>query len=185
MLINSFLSDQDAEDQEFTVPNIMAAIVYVTNWKDLGRRLGLKPSEIEKIGDSESIDEVKFKLISHWIKNDREASWKKLMKALDLEFTLANVLSFVVEVNNWKDLGVQVGLKPPQLSSFEGTEQPKRDMIDCWMKIDPEASWEKLQAALQSPAMCENRVSQGIAKRRGSSFDRRSLLEAQSSVTSG
>ena len=173
----------DTEDLEFTVPNVMATIVHITNWKDLGRRLGQKSATIDKIDDSDSVDEAKFKLISQWIKNDRDASWEKLLSALDLEFTIPNIMSFLVDVTNWKDLGLQLGLKPAQINDCEG-EEPKLKMITQWMKIDPDANWEKLQTALESPAMCENRVSKGIAKRRGSSFDKRSVRARSSSAAS-
>ena len=172
----------DMEDQEFNIPNIMAAIVSVTNWRYLGKRLGLKPAKIAKIAECDDIDESKNKLICLWIRIDSEASWKKLKEALDrLEFKIFNILTCIVDVSNWEDLGLQLGLKPSQLNSCER----KESMIELWMKLDPEASWEKLQEALESPALCENQASKGIADRRGSSFDKRNVLVTQSSVNSG
>lgn len=87
----------------------------------------------------------------------------------------------IADVTNWRDLGLQLGLSSARLNEMEGDE-PKLKMITQWMK-DPESSWEKLQEALTTPAMCENRVAKSIADRRGSSFDKHVVLEHQSSST--
>ena len=95
------------------------------------------------------------------------------------EFSLLNVMVAITDVSNWRDLGLQLGLSSSRLNEIEQQDNPKEKMIIQWMKEDA-ASWEKLQEALTTPAMCENRVAKGIADRRGSSFDRQSILEIQS-----
>lgn len=86
----------------------------------------------------------------------------------------------LVDVTNWRELGLQLGLSPARLDDIANESEPKVKMITVWMDLHPDASWEKLVKALASPAMCENRVAKGIAERRGSSFDKRSALEYQS-----
>ena len=89
------------------------------------------------------------------------------------------MIEAIADVTYWKDLGVQLGIPSARLNMFDEEDEPKEKMIAQWMK-DPEASWEKLENALTTPAMCENRVAKGIAERRGSSFDKQSILENQS-----
>ena len=86
-------------------------------------------------------------------------------------------------MTNWKELGVQLKIKPSRLKEIEeltDVNQHKVKMITLWMELDLDANWEKLQTALESPAMCENKVAKGIADRRGSSFDKKSVLSSQS-----
>ena len=99
------------------------------------------------------------------------------------EFTFINVLGVIENVTNWKDLGVQLGVNSSRLTNIEeeqlSEEDRKQQMIQVWMKLG-EASWETLQNALETPAMCENTAAKGIAMRRGSSFDSQSVLLNQS-----
>ena len=86
-------------------------------------------------------------------------------------------------MTNWKELGVQLKIKSSRLREIEelpDVSQHKVKMITLWVEQDLDANWEKLQTALESPAMCENRVTKGIADRRGSSFDKKSVLLNQS-----
>ncbi len=85
------------------------------------------------------------------------------------EFTALNVLNRIEDVTRWKDLGLQLGLKSSRLDEIE--DNFKLKMITLWIATDRDASWEKLEIALKTPAMCENRAAKGIAERRGSSFD--------------
>lgn len=103
------------------------------------------------------------------------------------EFTIANIMADLVDITNWRELGLQLGLSPSKLDTIELQDHesdPKVKMIkmiSVWMDMFPdEANWEKLERALVSPAMCENKVAKGIAERRGSSFDKASALEHQS-----
>ncbi len=169
---------------EFNEKNVRNVIINVKNVRELGERLKIPPHLLDDM-EKHPPEHQKLKLVEIWFQVDVNCNWKSLENAMrapkwepGLEFTLPNALTFIQEVTNWKDLGLQLGLKPPQINSCDD----KQKLIMQWMKIDPEASWENLQAALESPTMCENRVSQGIARRRGSSFDRSSLL---SSTTSG
>lgn len=93
----------------------------------------------------------------------------------------------IERVTNWKDLGTQLGVSTSRLSYIEedevSEEDRKRKMIQVWMKCEG-ASWMKLESALVTPAMCENTAAKGIAVRRGSSFDKKSVLGIQSIATS-
>lgn len=102
-----------------------------------------------------------------------------------MELTLANILVDIIEVTNWRDLGLQLGLSSSKLDIIQASagsdiNEAKAQLITAWLDTDPEASWQKLVKALASRAMCENRASKGIAERRGSSFDAKSALEYQS-----
>ena len=111
----------------------------------------------------------------------------KKMCIRESDFSILNILDSLVEVTNWRDLGVQLGLKPARLKALEEYPEDRRKvkMILQWLKADQDASWEKLQAALEKPALCENRAAKGIAeKRRGSSFDSHSVISIQSRKTS-
>ena len=88
----------------------------------------------------------------------------------DKTFTPFNVMEAIVDVTNWRDLGLQLGLSSTRLNECDLDGNPKQKMIVQWMKEDPDASWERLQKALTTPAMCENRVAKSIADSgRGSS----------------
>lgn len=103
----------------------------------------------------------------------------------DMEFNNVNILDRIQDVHNWKELGVQLEISLARLKEIEQCDgDPKMKMITTWKELDCDASWDKLQRALESPAMCENRVSKGIAERRGSSFDNDALLSQQSSPRS-
>ena len=179
--------------QEFNEKNVRNAIIGVKNVRELGQRLKIPPHFLDDI-EKRPPEHQKFKLVEEWFKVNIDCSWRALDRAMNtdelseqtshLEFTTANILAFIKAVTNWKDLGLQLGLKPAQISTCEG-EEPKLKIIEQWKRVDPEANWEKLQVALESPAMCENRAARDIAIRRGSSFDKRSLLEVQSTVSSG
>ena len=100
------------------------------------------------------------------------------------EFTLQNVLADLADVTNWRDLGLQLGLSTAKLDAIETQSEPKVKMISVWMDLNPDANWHQLVRALATPAMCENTVAKGIAARRGSSFDKESAIEYQSSGSS-
>ena len=121
-------------------------------------------------------------------RSDRKNRKKMCLSDREREFSLLNILDSLEKVTNWRDLGLQLGLKPARLKLLEESypeDQRKTEMIDQWKKADPDASWEKLQAALEKPVLCENRAAKGIAeKRRGSSFDSQSVISLQSRKTS-
>ena len=79
-----------------------------------------------------------------------------------------NEISHIPHIYSIKDVPIHniYLLQNPDL----GPGNPKQKMIMQWMKEDPDASWERLQKALTTPAMCENRVAKSIADSgRGSS----------------
>lgn len=72
----------------------------------------------------------------------------------DLEIELRDVIIALKDVpgTQWYDLGLQVRLSPSTLDTIAADHQTsddrKRMMLNKWLKSDPEASWEKLAAAL-------------------------------------
>ena len=106
----------------------------------------------------------------------------KKMCIRESDFSILNILDSLVDVTNWGDLGVQLGLKPARLKALEEypEDQQKVKMILQWLKADPDASWEKLLAALKKPSLCENRAAKGIAERRQGGFSTDSVISFQS-----
>jgi pyrroloquinoline quinone (PQQ) biosynthesis protein C len=84
-------------------------------------------------------------------------------------------MSAIVDVTNWRDLGLQLGLSSARLNEIDEGQEPKQMMIEQWMKTDPGASWKKLLGALTTPALCENRTAKDIVERHDSSFDREEI----------
>ena len=92
----------------------------------------------------------------------------------DVEFNHQNIMKSIVNVTNWRALGLQFGFSSAKLNEFEGDE-PKQKMITEWMQ-DPEASWERLEEALKSPAL--DRAAGEVS---GASFNQQITLEQQTS----
>lgn len=58
---------------------------------------------------------------------------------------------------NWKVLGTLLGLPSGELKSIEAgwptnVQWCCNQMLEKWLEMDPTASWEKLHAAIESPA---------------------------------
>ena len=72
----------------------------------------------------------------------------------DLEVELRDVVVALKDVagTQWYDLGLQLQLSPSTLDTIKAdhhtSDDCKRTMLRKWLQIDPEASWEKLAAAL-------------------------------------
>ena len=72
----------------------------------------------------------------------------------DLELELRDVIVALKDVagTQWYDLGLQLRLSPPILDTIAADHQTaddcKRVMLRKWLQSDPEASWERLAAAL-------------------------------------
>ena len=72
----------------------------------------------------------------------------------DLEVELRDVVVALKDVagTQWYDLGLQLQLSPSTLDTIKADHQNvddcKRMMLRKWLQSDPEASWEKLAAAL-------------------------------------
>ena len=71
--------------KELTLKNILNATKGV-NWYELGVQLDFEASRLDIISEDHpnSARRAKIRLISEWMKNDREASWDKLAVALRL-----------------------------------------------------------------------------------------------------
>jgi hypothetical protein len=71
-----------------------------------------------------------------------------------MEFKLQNIVTALKEVQDtrWYDLGLQLQLPPSTLDSIaadhESADDCKRIMLSKWLSEDPEASWERMAAAL-------------------------------------
>ena len=72
----------------------------------------------------------------------------------DLELELRDVIVAIKDVagTQWYDLGLQLKLSPSTLDTIAADNQTsddcKRVMLRKWLQSDPEASWERLAAAL-------------------------------------
>ena len=71
----------------------------------------------------------------------------------DLELELRDVVIALKDVagTQWYDLGLQLKLPPSILDTIaahHNADDHKRMMLRKWLQSDPEASWERLAAAL-------------------------------------
>ena len=72
----------------------------------------------------------------------------------DLEVELRDVVLALKDVagTQWYDLGLQLKLPPSTLDAIaadhQATDDCKRAMLRKWLQSDPEATWERLAAAL-------------------------------------
>ena len=71
----------------------------------------------------------------------------------DLELELRDIVLTLKDVSGtqWYDLGLQLELPPSTLDTIaahHNVDDHKRMMLRKWLQGDPEASWEKLAAAL-------------------------------------
>ena len=98
--------------------------------------------------------------------SSKETIQQDSMMESERDFNIHSILQEIKDVTNWKDLGLQLGFPSSKLNKFELEQDPIVALIQGWM--DGQAlppSWETLEEALTSPAMCENRVAKGIAVR--------------------
>ena len=76
------------------------------------------------------------------------------------------LLKAVVNVTDWHDLGLKLGLTMSQLRGIElthprdGPGRLKAEMFDVWLKSSPNASWADLITALED--MGEDRVASNV-----------------------
>ena len=71
----------------------------------------------------------------------------------DLELELSDLVLALKDVagTQWYDLGLQLRLSPSTLDTIaahHNSDDHKRMMLRKWLQSDPEASWERLAAAL-------------------------------------
>ena len=65
-----------------------------------------------------------------------------------------NITNLLVDVEDWESVGLELGISETKLSEIRynranNANLCKISMVDTWLRIDPEASWEKLAAALE------------------------------------
>ena len=73
------------------------------------------------------------------------------LKDSELEFRDVVVALKDVAGTQWYDIGLQLKLPPSTLDTIaahHNADDHKRMMLRKWLQSDPEASWEKLAAAL-------------------------------------
>ena len=91
---------------------------------------------------------------SHCQRHKRRSSGAMSTRPKDLEIELRHVVIALKDVSGkqWYDLGLQLRLSPSTLDTIAADDQTsddcKRTMLKKWLQSDPEASWERLAAAL-------------------------------------
>ena len=87
------------------------------------------------------------------------------------------MLSELVDVTNWRELGLALSLKPSTLDKIkvehrEKVDACKFDMLECWLKMQDSVrergypSWRTLAIALNSPVVHCSDIAQRIAYKR-------------------
>ena len=79
---------------------------------------------------------------------------------------LQEVLEALVEVNDWRRLGLALGLKHPTLEGLKETEDKKYEMLCKWLhKVDGcQPSWDNLAKALRNKTVCLPNIADVIDK---------------------
>ena len=76
------------------------------------------------------------------------------------------------DVNDWKRLGLALGLKEPTLEGLRGKQDAKMEMLNLWLKQvgkDCNPSWDSLVKALRERTVDEVLVAKEIEKKTRSS----------------
>ena len=80
---------------------------------------------------------------------------------------MSELLNELKTVNDWKTLGIHLHLSVPILKSVEEdnatSNSRKIDMLNEWLKSNPEAAWEDVVSALRK--MNEECVAKSIEKK--------------------
>ena len=65
---------------------LLKELAGLSNWYDLGLQLGLSTFSLWeiKVQSAQDVMYWKTKLFNHWLRNDADASWKKLADCLEL-----------------------------------------------------------------------------------------------------
>lgn len=80
------LSDEGVLQRELNEKNVIEMIDEVTSkWPLLGLHLNVPKHKLDEflLTHPHNLTQIKLSLISHWIRNDLEPSWRKLADALD------------------------------------------------------------------------------------------------------
>ena len=81
--------------------------------------------------------------------------------------SLKNLTNALREVDDWKDLGIQLDIQYHELQKFvsehQKTEERKQAMLQFWLDHDTQASWEKVIFGLSEMKL--NRVAEEIKRR--------------------
>ena len=86
--------------------------------------------------------------------------------------SLKDLTTELASVVNWYDLGLNLGIKSSQLKVIEGDyhdqKRRKSEMLDCWLRIGENCSWEAIAKALSQ--IGEQEVANEIRKKYCSSL---------------
>lgn len=79
--------------------NVLNALV---EWEDLGTELGIKSSKIREIDRNRKgvVGRCRYDLIDYWLSSDRNASWEKLIEALQSNVMEGKYASVVEAIEN-------------------------------------------------------------------------------------
>ena len=71
-----------------------------------------------------------------------------------IPISLKRILRDTKEVRNWFSLGVQLGIETNYLKQIERNyawdpERCKIEVVEIWLRIDPEATWSKFAQAVE------------------------------------
>ena len=83
------------------------------------------------------------------------------VSAGDPTLNLKNLMDVLVDLEEWEQLGVALGIKARKIKTIAmammasngHVERCKYSLMDHWLKSDSSASWQKLIEALQSEHM--------------------------------
>ena len=81
LLLHFFLCVCDIERQKLPIDEVLHAIGDVSDWRSLGKHLGIKSSKLDEIGRC-SIEEQKPKMVVAWFESDEDCTWEKLEEVL-------------------------------------------------------------------------------------------------------
>ena len=71
----------------------------------------------------------------------------------------------IVEISNWQELGIFLGLVPTDIDVISNYYEPREHhqrLVEKWFSREPEGSWEKVQRALEEAT--KRRGSQASSK---------------------
>lgn len=89
-----------------------------------------------------------------------------MFSAFDVGLSVKNLINATVEVHDWYSLGIQLDIKPYTLKGIQSNcvsqDNCRQEMFTIWLRIDPNASWEKLIDALEK--MSYHCLAQSVKK---------------------
>ena len=86
---------------------------------------------------------------------------------LEAKLDVRNITNILVDVEDWESVGLELGISAAKLNEIRTNRANNAalcniSMADTWLRRDTEASWEKLEAALEKTG---NDLQTGILRR--------------------